>query len=53
MDVKTTFLHEDLEEDFYMKQLEGYIVKGNKEIVCKLKKPYMAYKISKNVVSKV
>ena len=38
MDVKTTFLHRDLEEEIYMKQLEGFAVKGKKELVCKLKK---------------
>eukprot|EP00253_Pinus_taeda_P016444 PITA_16444 len=32
MDVKTTFLHEDLEEDIYMKQPEGFEVKGKKEL---------------------
>ena len=38
MDVKTLFLHGDLEEEIYMKQLEEFIVKGKKEMVCKLKK---------------
>jgi len=38
MDVKTTFLCIDLEEEIYMKQLEGFAVKGKKELVCKLKK---------------
>eukprot|EP00253_Pinus_taeda_P018497 PITA_18497 len=38
MDVKTTFLHRDLEEEIYMKQPEGFAVKGKKELVCKLKK---------------
>jgi hypothetical protein len=38
MDVKTTFLHKDLEEEIYMKQPEGFVVKGKKELVCKLKK---------------
>jgi hypothetical protein len=38
MDVKTTFLHGDMEEEIYMKQPEGYVVKGKKELVCKLKK---------------
>jgi hypothetical protein len=33
MDVKTTFLHGDLEEEIYMKQLEGFVVKGKKELV--------------------
>eukprot|EP00253_Pinus_taeda_P017555 PITA_17555 len=38
MDVKTTFIHEDLEEEIYMKQPEGFAMKGKKEMVCKLKK---------------
>ena len=38
MDVKTTFLHGDLDEEIYMKQPEGFIVKGKNELVCKLKK---------------
>ena len=33
MDVKTTFLHRDLEEEIYMKQPEGFMVKGKKELV--------------------
>ena len=36
MDVKTLFLHGDLEEEIYMKQPKGFIVKGNNELVCKL-----------------
>ena len=27
MDVKTTFLHGDMEEEIFMKQLEGYAMK--------------------------
>jgi hypothetical protein len=38
MDVKTTFLHGDLEEEIYMKQPEGFVVTRKKELVCKLKK---------------
>nr|CAN78017.1 hypothetical protein VITISV_002922 [Vitis vinifera] len=38
MDVKTTFLNGDLEEEVYMKQPEGFITNGNDHIVCKLKK---------------
>eukprot|EP00253_Pinus_taeda_P015319 PITA_15319 len=31
MDVKTTFLHGDVKEEIYMKQPEGFAVKGKKE----------------------
>ena len=30
MDVKTTFLHGDLEEEIFMKKPEGFVVKGKK-----------------------
>jgi hypothetical protein len=47
MDVKTTFLHGDLEEEIYMSQLEGfYIVKGKEDLVCKLKKSLYGLKQS-------
>eukprot|EP00253_Pinus_taeda_P024085 PITA_24085 len=46
MDVKTSFLHGDLEEEIYMKQLEGFVVKGKKELVCKLKKSLYGLKQS-------
>ena len=49
MDVKTTFLHEDLEEEIYMKKLEGFAVKGKKELVCKLKKSLCGLKQSPRV----
>eukprot|EP00253_Pinus_taeda_P006244 PITA_06244 len=32
MDVMTSFLHKDLEEEIYMKQPEGFVVKGKKEL---------------------
>ncbi|XP_075080193.1 uncharacterized protein LOC142165730 [Nicotiana tabacum] len=38
MDVKTAFLNENLEEEVYMDQLEGFETKGNGQVVCKLKK---------------
>ena len=38
MDVNTTFLHLDLEEEIYMKQPECFITKGKEELACKLKK---------------
>ena len=40
MDVKTTFLHGDLEGEIYMKKPKGFVVKVNKELVCKLKNIY-------------
>ena len=46
MDVKKTFLHKDLEEEIYMKKLEGFVVKGKKELVCKLKKSLYGLKLS-------
>src|ERR1700686_893045 len=46
MDVKTSFLHGDLEEEIYMKQPEGFAVKGKKEPVCKLKKSLYGLKQS-------
>jgi len=36
MDVKTTFLNDEQEEDNYMKQPEGFAILGHKEKVCKL-----------------
>ncbi|KAL6323847.1 hypothetical protein AAG906_005842 [Vitis piasezkii] len=38
MDVKTTFLHGDLDKEIYMEQPEGFIIKGKEDYVCKLKK---------------
>ena len=40
MDVNTAFLNADVEEEIYMRQLEGFEVRGpnGEELVCKLKK---------------
>ena len=38
LDIKTTFLHGDLEEDIYMLQPEGFHVKGKETILCRLRK---------------
>ena len=46
MDVKTKFLHGDLEEEIYMKQPEVFMVKGKKKMVCRLKKSFYGLKQS-------
>ena len=38
LDVKTKFLHGDLEEDLYMIQAEGFIAQGQENLVYKLRK---------------
>ena len=37
LNVKTTFLHGDLDEEIYMHQPEGFSEEGKKNMVCKLK----------------
>jgi hypothetical protein len=46
LDIKTAFLHGDLEEEIYMDQLEGFIVPGKENFVCKLKKSLYGLKQS-------
>jgi hypothetical protein len=38
MDVKTTFLNEELEEEIHMTQSDEFVVKGQEDKVCKLLK---------------
>jgi hypothetical protein len=38
MDVNTTFLNGELEEEIYMTQSDGFVVKGQEDKVCKLQK---------------
>ena len=38
LDVKTAFLHGELEEEIYMKQPKGFIVPAKEHLVCRLKK---------------
>ena len=38
LDVKTAFLHRELEEDIYMHHPEGFIVLGKEDYVCLLKR---------------
>ena len=44
LDVKTAFLHDDLEEEIYMEQPQGYVVTGKEKMVCKLKKSFYGLK---------
>ena len=46
LDVKTVFLHRELEEEIYMDQPEGFIVPGKENYVCKLKKSLYGLKQS-------
>ena len=53
LDVKTTFLHGDLEEDIYMSQPEEFIVQGQESLVCKLRKSLYGLKQVKTVVQEI
>jgi hypothetical protein len=46
LDVKTAFLHGELEEDIYMDQPEGFIVPGKEKYVYKLKRSLYGLKQS-------
>jgi ATP-binding cassette subfamily B (MDR/TAP) protein 1 len=38
LDVKTTFLHGDLDEEIYMEQPQGFASPGREHLVCRLRK---------------
>ena len=38
MDVKTVFLHGDLDEEIYMEKPKGFEVYGKMPLICKVKK---------------
>ena len=40
MDVKTTFVHGDVDEEINMNQPEGFGMKGKNELVCMLKESF-------------
>jgi len=44
LDVKIAFLHGDLDEDIYMVQPEGFVVKCKENFVCKLRKSLYRFK---------
>ena len=44
MDVKITFLNGDLSETIYMQQPKGFCIRGNKDLVCKLKRSIYSLK---------
>ena len=46
LDVKTTFLHGELEEDILMNQPEGFAIEGKEDYVCRLKKSLYGLKQS-------
>eukprot|EP00253_Pinus_taeda_P008927 PITA_08927 len=46
LDVKTAFLHGDLDEEIYMEQPEGFVQHRNEKFVCKLKKSLYGLKES-------
>jgi hypothetical protein len=46
VDVKRSILHGDLEEEICMKKPKGFVVKGKKELACKLKKSLYGLKQS-------
>eukprot|EP00253_Pinus_taeda_P014048 PITA_14048 len=48
MDVKSTFLNGDLEEEIYVEQLEGFILENDAKLVCRLKKALYGCNLSSN-----
>jgi len=46
LDIKTAFLHGELEEQIYMQQPEGFIVPGKEDYVCHLKRSLYGLKQS-------
>lgn len=50
LDVKTAFLHGDLKEDIHMAQIEGFQVAGKEKLVFKLRKKFIWFEGSTNIM---
>jgi len=46
LDMKTTFLHSDIEEEIYMSPPTGFKTAGKENMICKLKKSLYGLKQS-------
>ena len=44
MDVKSAFLKGNLEEEVYVEQLVGFVVKEEEDMICRLKKAFYGLK---------
>ena len=42
LDVKTAFLHGDLQEEIYMDQPKGFVASGQEHLICRLRKSLYA-----------
>ena len=49
MDVCTAFLNGDLDVELYMQQPEGFVVAGQEELVCRLRKSLYELEVMNNV----
>jgi hypothetical protein len=50
MDVKTEFLNDDLKKKVYMAQPKGFVMKGNENMGCRIKRSIYGLKQSFEIV---